>query len=85
MPNDGGVKTMKTIYAMTVAVTLVSTSAMAQSPTPPNVPAPQPQPTQFETRGVPNSEQQLREWQQERADEYYRRLREYVASVARMA
>lgn len=75
---------MKTIYAMTVAVTLASTSAMAQSPTPPRVPDPNTKPTQFETRGVPNSEQQLREWQQERADEYYRCLHEYVTSVARM-
>lgn len=67
----------RSILALTF--TLLASSAMAQSPA-----FPAPQPAQEQTRGEPNS-QQLLDWQRERADEYYRRLREYVTSVAKMA
>lgn len=73
---------MKT-HTIALILTLASAgSALAQSPAPPVTPAQQ-NPSQ--TRATPNEQQQLRDWQQERADEYYRRLREYVASVGRMA
>lgn len=63
---------------------LASTGAFAQSPTTmprspqtPSVPA-------LESRGE-FSQQQLLEWQRQRAEEYQRRWREYLATIGRMA
>lgn len=70
---------MTKICSLAFALTLaLAGTAFGQSPAPSA-------PPQFQTRGGPTNEQQLREWQQQRADEYYRRLREYQAAVGRMA
>ena len=68
------------VRALILSLLFVGSGASAQSPAPAA-----PQPAQLQTRGDPNAQRQLLDWQRERADEYYRRLREYVQSLASMA
>jgi hypothetical protein len=75
-------KTMKKRYLIAGGLTLLCGPAFAQSP-----PAPKPpvaDPPRLESRGE-SSDQQLLEWQRQRAEEYNRRLREYLATIAHMA
>ena len=59
-----------------------SSAAFAQSPSMPR--SPQTPVPALESRGE-FSQQQLLEWQRQRAEEYQRRWREYLATIGRMA
>jgi hypothetical protein len=74
--------TMKKRYLIAGCLALLCSPAFAQSPPPPKPPVADP--PRLESRGEPN-DQQLLEWQRQRAEEYQRRLREYLATIARMA
>jgi hypothetical protein len=69
------------MLTLVLSAVLVSGGAVAQSPAPVKPVADAPR---LESRGD-ISDQQLLEWQRQRAEEYNRRLREYLATIGRMA
>jgi len=70
------------LVVLVLSTLLISGGVAAQSPTAPKQPAAEA--PQLESRGESNA-QQLNEWQRQRAEEYHRRLREYLATIGRMA
>lgn len=72
------------ILAATLSALLISGAAYAQSPALPAQTPPAADPARLDSRGEV-SNQQLLEWQRQRAEEYNRRLREYLATIGRMA
>lgn len=74
---------MRTL-ALALSALLISGGAYAQSPALPAQASPAVDPPRLESRGEFSS-QQLLEWQRQRAEEYNRRLREYLATIGRMA
>jgi hypothetical protein len=69
---------------LALSALLITAGAYAQSPVLPTQAQPIADPPRLEGRGE-LSNQQLLEWQRQRAEEYNRRLREYLATVGRMA
>ena len=69
------------LVVLALSTLLASGGVSAQSPTPPQQPVAET--PRLESRGA--SEQQLIEWQRQRAEEYYRRMREYLATIGRIA